>query len=123
MTNRKAGIFAAVFCAVGVISAGALAYELQRPLVVPFSESFSSAEHLTSASPASTLNADLGSSTDSPVIELAPMVVVARVSPHRTAVPTTRAVPDGSRDISEMRCSGWRPLEQGPVTQSVRICN
>lgn len=30
--------------------------------------------------------------------------------------------PPRHRDISEMRCSGWKPLASGPVDQGVRYC-
>ena len=115
MTNRRAGIVAAILCAAGAFSAVALAFELQRPVVVPYSWSLVAAESLTSAKPATILSVPI----DSPVMEVAPVIIIGTV-PHHRAPQEVTAEP---RNLSEMHCTEWKGLEQGSSTQRVRLCS
>jgi hypothetical protein len=109
MTNRGYGVVAAVLIAAGTFSAVALAYELRAPEVVPYSESFKTAAELVPAEPATTFT-----STEAPfVIELPTVVIVA----SRSVAPAIDV-----RDLTEMRCTDWKSLEQGPATSRVRLC-
>jgi hypothetical protein len=116
MTNRRAGIVAAILCAAGLFSAVALGVELQRPVVTPYSQSFTMADTLVPAEPATALTLPL----ESPLIQVAPMIIVGTSPVQGTARPEALAVP---RDISEMHCTDWKALEQGSATQRVRLCS
>jgi hypothetical protein len=114
MTKKQTGLLAAALCSAGLVSAIALAYTLNRPLVVaqPL------ATHSEIAMHVSEFHASLLPEVEPTVVELAPVVIV---SEHRSLATrsTTNAVP---RDIADMRCTGWRSLEQGPATGQVRLC-
>jgi len=116
MTNRRAGMIAAVLCATGLVSAVGLAFELQRPQVIPYSQSFITAENLASAQPALALDLP----DESPVIRVAPVVIVGTSPERSTGRPEVSVAP---RDISQMHCSDWKGLEQGSSSQRVRLCS
>jgi hypothetical protein len=117
MTNRGYGVVAAVLCAASTLSAGALAYALRVPAVVPYSKSFVTAVELIETAPAESLT----TSTELPtVIELPPTVITA--SPPGATASAGKAKAAATRDIAEMRCTDWRSLEQGPAAGLVRLC-
>jgi hypothetical protein len=92
-------------------SAGALTYDLSRPLL--------SAD----ATPRLAATADHGAigarvSDLSPVLYVPTITVVAQ-RPHRAAVVTPVQKP--ATDISHMRCADWRELDMG--SGQVEVCN
>jgi hypothetical protein len=112
VTKKQSGLLAVAVCATAFSSAGALAYALGRPLAVPSRPELGQMENREPSV--------LVASTPEPaVIEIAPMVIVGHFTPREAdnAEPSTSV-----RDLSDMRCTGWRPLEQGSVIQSVRLC-
>jgi hypothetical protein len=113
MTNREAGVFAAVFCAMGCLSAGALAYELNRPLAIP--SQASGLPGLVRPGIAEGPTELHVAPVEPTITELPPVVIVSGPPAHGTTHREPRLTP---RD-----CSGWRPLEQGSITQGVRLCD
>src|SRR5579871_5584908 len=110
MKKEHVALAALIVCGAGFASAGALAYTLTRPLLVPpkaivFELAEAPTSELTPARP-----------EPSPVIEVAPVVVIGD-RPRLVPAPPPPAHP---RSLSEMHCTGWKPLEQGSVGQMVR---
>jgi hypothetical protein len=113
VTKKQTGLVAMLVCATAFSSAGALAYSLSRPLSVPLRAELGQMEERAPNF--------LVASTPEPgdVVELPPTVIVSH---HASRAAVREVVPAAARDISDMRCTGWRPLEQGSVTQGVRLC-
>jgi hypothetical protein len=113
VTKKQSGLLAVVSCALAFSSAAALAYGISRPLSVPARPELGQLEERGPSA--------LVASTPEPgdIIEVAPIVVVGHFTPH--AAERTELHPT-ARDLRDMRCTGWRPLEQGSVAQSVRLC-
>jgi len=94
-------------------SAAALTYELNRPLV----EQPSSATIAPSSRSApAAIVFDRTELSESFVLQLPPITIVARAL-HRPVVAPTEKKP---RDISAMRCAEWRDLDMG--SGHVQIC-
>ena len=116
MTSTKRRTMIAVtlgvwFAALG--SAGALTYDLSRPL------------SLADATPrlAAAANLDHGAigvqvPDLSPVLYI-PTITVVGQRPHRAAVVTP--APQQATDISHMHCAAWRELDMG--SGQVEVCN
>jgi hypothetical protein len=118
MTNRGYGVVAAILCAAGTLSAGALAYELRAPAIVPYSQSFVTARELIQTASARSLTT---TPTEMPsVVELPPTVIVA--GPHAATASAGKMHAAAPRDIGDMHCTDWRSLEQGPAAGLVRLC-
>jgi hypothetical protein len=103
-------LLAAVWSA-ALVSAVALAYALQRP-VAPAA---SLAEVFGVPEPPRLAATSTPQREATNTIRLSPVVIVGHV-----AVPAL--LPLRPRDLSEMRCSTWQDLTQGPVGQLVRYC-
>jgi hypothetical protein len=98
------GVWATAF-----VSAGALAYALNRPLVP-----VATLEEVLGAPPPPALTeaaAPPPAATPTPIIRLAPVLIVSHV-----------AATSHPRGLSEMNCSNWKGLTQGPEGQQVRYC-
>lgn len=113
MTKIKLVATAATLWGGGFIATGALAYALHRDFVPPPSALVARAmpEQVT-LTPIATTTVEPESVIVLPTVEIVgsiprPVVHAAPPPPH-------------VRDISEMKCSDWRPLEQG--SNSVRLC-
>ncbi len=112
MTHAKLVLLATSLWAGGVAATGALAYTLNRPLVglAPTA--------VTASIPHAFLTPLVQPETvPEPNVIVLPTVEIVAQRAARVATPP----PPHQRDISEMRCSAWRPLEQG--SNSVQICD
>jgi hypothetical protein len=119
MRNQQAGILAALFCALGAVSAVAMAYDLSPPSPLMVG-SLESPAGLLEPEPAAALQIEVD-----PVLEMSPMRIVGHSRARAVeGAPqnATESAPVVARDITAMRCTGWRPLEQGSVSQAVRLC-
>lgn len=106
----------ALFWAMGLFTLGAYAYAIHRPLkVYPLPVYLTSVE-----APRSESVSDVPVSH---VLELPAVVIYGRAPAKVAWKPVVQeaapAVP-AARDLSEMRCADWRPLQQGG--SSVREC-
>lgn len=97
----------------GLFTFGAWGYSVTRPLKVgPLPV------YTTSAEVART---DILQDVPAPhVMEMPAVTIKGRAQAKTTAKPAVEAAP-AQRDITQMRCAEWRPLEQGGA--SVRECN
>ncbi len=103
----------ALFWAMGLFTLGAYAYAINRPLKVnPLPV------YLTSiAAPPTEVVRDVPVSH---VLELPAVVIIGRAPAKVALKPVVEEAIPAARDLSEMRCADWRPLEQGG--SNVREC-
>ena len=106
MINPKLAVIAAVLWAGGFAGAAALAQ-----VVNPHSPATAEVERATPEA----LRVPFARAVPERYIVLPTIEIVSHVSR-----PVAAAPPPHQRDISEMHCSPWRPLEQG--SNSVQIC-
>ena len=122
MKHPKLAVIAAALWAGGFAGSAALAYSVNRPL------------HVTPTTDVVRQAPDPPPAVLTPVAPMAPIEPAAEAE-HHFVMPTVEIVshiakpvraqttaqqPPHQRDISEMKCSAWRPLEQG--SNSVQIC-
>lgn len=109
-------IIAVAAWSAALVSAGALAYVLNADAPQPVASSIDSVPNEPLPS---TPLVEAAMHPETGIIIVLPTTVVA-APVHRKAAPPT---PARARKLSEMTCSGWRPLEQGDRSQQVRSCD
>jgi hypothetical protein len=111
MTHAKLTAIAAVLWGGGFAATAALAYAVNRPLTAPPMPT--SVEVMPPPAVLTELPRD--PEPEPRLIVLPTVEIVGHVAP------VAQAKPHHPRDISEMHCSAWKPLEQG--SNSVQICD
>lgn len=100
-----------------LFAAGAFAYALRPPGVPQPDTSVASVRPALIPSvppPAAAMHREAAT------IIVLPPTVIAENRPRRAILPPPMP---RARELSEMTCSGWRPLEQGDRRQLVRSCD
>jgi hypothetical protein len=110
MTKTKLVMTAAAMWAGGFAATAALAYVVQHPAAAPTTA-------IAGAMPTWT---ELVPIAEVPAPEPERIIVLPTVEIVGTVTPAVVTPPPRPRDISEMHCSDWKPLEQG--SNSVRLC-
>ena len=120
----KLGVATITVWALGLTSAGALAYTLNKPLLPPQPPAVVEptrvvvlAPRLPAPPPAPPVQPK-----DEPRVVTVPVVeIVGR--PQAPPVRAALTVKDDTwRDLSDMRCSDWKSLSSGSMDQGVRYC-
>ena len=121
MTRTQTFVLGSAIWLAGIGVFAGFAYAMNRPLPVPAPEPVSAPGELTAANIAARPVYER-------VVTLPPIEIVGHAPkamhfPAQVIAPVAAAPVDNApRDLTEMNCGNWRPLEQGGSTSTVREC-